>query len=288
MVRRKLFRPRRRPAPGRQLASIPLTVRNNVLQKRYIPITFTDTVTLYPEDDTLGTYGAFSHSWRCTSPNEVNVVSANMLGTRSHMVPSNTTGVNAMCYHAFIRYENFRVVKSQIQLVIHPTGHSTGDSWDFVRPANCYLTLSDSPNPWNVGSTVASIEPEESIRSGRNVKAGRTINSAMGGSTNKACMLTGTYTPKRIFDKPGIDPADFVGQTNGSYLNATTHPTMQGYWNLIVLPGQAFPKSAGGATWSQGVPYPQRVDLKITYLVEFTDPEVNLGSFQVHDNAPAA
>lgn len=257
-------------------------------QKRYVPITFTDTVTLYPEDDTLGSFGAFSHTWRCTSPNEVNVTGVNQLGSRSHMVPSNTAGVNAMCYNAFQRYENFRVVKSQILLVIHPTGHTSEDSWDFVRPANCYLTLSDSPNPWNVGSTVGSIEPEESIRSGRNVKAGRTINSAMGGSTNKTCMLTGTYTPRRVFDKPGIDASDFVGQTNGSYLTPITHPTSQAYWNLIVLPGQAMPKGVGASSWVQGVPYPQRVDLKITYLVEFTDPEVNLASFQVHDNAPIA
>ena len=287
-VRRTLFRPRRRPAPGRSFASIPLTVRNNVVQRRIVPITWTDSVTMYPEDDTVGSFGAFSHSWRCTSPNEINVVSSNMLGTRAYMVPSNTTGLNAMCYNAFERYTNFRVLKAQIQMYIHPTGHSTADSWDFVRPANCYLTLSESPNPWNVGTTVASIDPEESIRTGRNVVAGRTVNSAMGGSTNKPCMLTGTYTPKRIFDKPGTDPADFVGQTNGSYLTLPTHPVNQAYWNLIVLPGQAFPKSAGGATWTQGVPYPQRVDLKITYLVEFSEPETNLASLQVHDNAPVA
>lgn len=270
------------------MASIPLTVRNNVPQKRYVPITFTDTIDLYPEDDTLGTFGAASHSWRCTAPNFVNVVSTNMLGNRHHMDPSNTNGTNAMCYNAFGRYESFRVIKSQIQLVMTPAGHATEDAWDFVRAANCYLTLADASAPWNVGTTVASIDPESSIRSGRNVKAGRTINSAMGGSTNKSCYLTGTYTPRRVFDKPGTDPNDFVGKTNGDYLVSPTQPLSQAYWNLMILPGHGFPTASGGSTYTRGVPYPHRVDVKITYLVEFTDPEVNISAFQAYDNAPIA
>lgn len=285
-VRRRAFRTRRRPGVGRQLASIPLTVRNNVLQSRVVPITFTDSITLYPEDDTTGGFGAASTCWRCSVPNTCVYSSTSMLGAIHHMDPTNTLGTNPMCANGFSRYEHFEVLKSQIQLVISPTGHYTEDSWSWVRTANCYLTLSDDTSPWNIGSSVASIDPESSIRNGRNVVAGRTVNSAMGGSTNKQCMLRGTYTPRRVFQTSGIDRGDFVGSTNSAYTAVPTLPTKQAFWNLLIMPGEGFPTAASGATFKRGVPYPQRVDVKITYMVRFTEPIVNIATYQAADNAP--
>lgn len=286
-VKRTLFRPRRSAGPSRHLASIPMTIRNNVPRRRIIPITFTDSVVLYPEDDTLGQFGAASYCWRASSPNFVNSATTSNLGAVHHLDPSNITGVNAMCEPAFDRYEQFKVLKSQIQMVLSPTVHASGETWAFVQSSNCYLTLSDSIAPWNVGSTVASLDPESSIRNGRNVKAARLIRSAQGGSANRPVMIDGTYTPRRVFDKH-IDPSKLIGQTAGDYLVAPTHPNHQAYWNLVIMPGEPFPASAGGASFYRGVPYPTRVDLKITYLVEFFGVEVNTSAYQAYDNAPIA
>lgn len=286
-TRRTLFRPRRSVGPGRQLASIPMTVRNNVPRKRIIPITFTDSVVMYPQDDTLGQFGAASFSWRASSPNFVNSVTSNNFGNIHHLDPSNTQGVNPMCESAFDRYEQFRVIKSQIQLVLAPTVHASGETWAFVPSSNCYLTLSDSISPWNLSNTLGSLDPETSIRNGRNVKAARLIRSGAGGMANRPVLIDGTYTPKRVYTKHS-DPSKFNGQTTGSYITAPTHPADQAYWNLVILPGEPFPAAAGGSSWYAGVPLPTRVDIKITYLVEFFGVEVNTSAFQEYDNAPPA
>lgn len=203
------------------------------------------------------------------------------------MDASNVNGINAMCEAAFDRYEQFKVIKSKIEMVLAPTRHNTADDWKFVHSSNCYLTLSDSVSPWNVGTTVASIDPESSIRNGRNVKAGRLIISASGGAANKPISMNGMYTPRRVFDKH-TDPSKFIGQTAGDYLVSPTQPPDEAYWNLMILPGEPYPATAGGATWYRGVPQPTRVDVKITYMVEFFGVEVNTSAYQAYDNAPVA
>ena len=260
-------------------------MRNHVPERRIVPITFTDSVLLYPEHDSTSIFGAASYAWRATSPNSCNYVNSTNLGNVVHMDASNTLGENPQCANAFARYNGFEVIKAKIQLVVKPTTYYSEDStWNWVRSANCYLTLDETGSPWNIGTTVASINPESAIRSGRNVKGGRTHHSPQG--TDKAIYLTGEYTPTRVFEVRNISRNEFGGATQAGWNNPPVHPLQEAFWNLLILPGNPYVTGSGGSSSTRGIPFPHRVDVKITYMCRMFDPV--LTSSQEVDNAPIA
>lgn len=260
-------------------SGIPPQVGNHVTRLKPYMLTFRDTVSCYPEDDTVGGFGAFSTSIAASQPNYTwgAAAHANHLGNMAHADMSNTLGLNQQCEHAFSNYASFTVKWAKIELMCTPTG-ATQDSWDWTAESSVFLTLSKDKSPWSAGTTVAGLATIPAMKSGRNVVEGLTLHTS---GTKRGCSLSGVYTPRRLYQLKDLqDRTGFRGLTQGDYMTPPTVPSHEAYWNIVIVSKSPFAKSAGGASFTQGVPFPHRLDIKVTYMCNLFAPD------DPEDNAP--
>lgn len=246
-----------------------MQVSNNVRRQRFYKIQWRDCVSIFPEDDTTGGFGAASWAICANQPNDVYLAaaSANHLGTV--MSSTDANGQNQLCEKIFSEFQHGYVYKAVIKVVATPTGQLGGELWNFTDEASIYLTLSQDKSPFCTGTTVASLVTRAKMNTARNTVQGATLREDLGSS--KGCMLTGTFYPKRLLNVRDLqDKSSLWFTTNGDYTVATTAPTHSAYWQIMILPKSPFFTSPTTAT--EGVPYPHRLDVSIDYYCCMFEP----------------
>lgn len=283
-AKRNIYNKRRRTGARSQnrsgFSGLPMQVGNYSPQKGLYRLTFRDTISCYPEDDTLGTAGAFTLGIAASCPNMPYYLASSSyhLGQWRPIDQSNTNGANAQCSNAFRDFAAGFVKYAKIELVATPS-LTTQDDWKWATESHVFLTLSKEASPWCNGTTVASLSDQQTILSGRNTVTG--ITSKQTGGPAKGCKLTGVFNPKRLFNSRDLEDRsafDFV--TAGDYTSLPTAPTNSAYWNIVIVPKAPYYDKAG-VGWTMGVPLPHRIDIKITYIVEMITPVASPA-----DNAP--
>lgn len=257
-----------------------MQVANYKPQKGIFRLTYRDSVSCYPIDDTTGTAGAFTFSFAASCPNYVYSLasSPNQLGTWSGLSVGVSNGVNAQCENAFRDYKHGFVRYAKIELVATPT-LATQDSWKWTSEADIILTLSKTPQPWSSSTTIAGLTNTRDMLSGRNTVTGNT--SKQSGGPARGCKLTGVYQPRRLYNSRDLeDRTAFDFGTQSDYTMVPSPPSSSAYWNVVIVPKAPYYDKAG-VGWTMGVPLPHRLDVKITYICAMIDP-----ASAESDNAP--
>lgn len=268
-------------------SSIPLQIANKQSYKNKYALTFTDTVVVYPEDDTTGDYGAFSKAISASQPNWVwyaadQAAGGRGLGNISHLDPAGTSGKNGQCMNVFADFDEFFVMSARIDIQAMPiiaNIENLDPTWKFNNESTIWLTLDKDPQPHCSGSTMAGLTEPQEIKKARNTILGQTL--AVKNGVRKGCSLSGVYTPNRTYMVRDIlDRTAFWGLTQGDYGNITTAPSSQSFWNFGAFSRSPVPTGAAGGAFVRGVPLPHKFDIKVTYYCQFFKPQ------SVHANVP--
>lgn len=256
-------------------SGLPMQIATKVPSRLLTSVTFTDTLTIYPEDDTTGWNGAWMRSMWANCPNDVFAnTTSNILGTVGHQNGNgtNTSGNNKQLLHLFADYVQFRVSSAKLEITATPMDVTGNDElWNWADESLIVIGCTDTVDQWCPGTSVGSLTQQENILNSRYTVYGKT--QLVDGATPRSCHVKSVYTPKAIYAiGDWQDTTSLIGGTNSAYTATPTYPINTAYWRIGVIPNGIMPASAGGATYKFGVPKPHKLRIKATYYLEMSEP----------------